>query len=66
MKKNKGRSASERLRVLKASIAVMLMLIMVFSGLAPSLYSYAEEGAEAAAEQVQTENEAPAEETRLR
>lgn len=63
MKKNKGRSASERLRVLKASIAVMLMLIMVFSGLAPSLYSYAEEGAEAAAEQVQTENEAPAEET---
>lgn len=40
----------------------MLMLLMVLSGIDPSLYSYAEEGAEAAAEQVQNENEAPAEE----
>ena len=63
MKKNKGRSASERLRALKVLTAVMLMLLMVLSGLAPSLYSYAEEGAEAATEQVQNENEVPAEDT---
>jgi hypothetical protein len=51
MKRNKRRNASEGFRVLKTITALMLMLLMVFSGFAPSFYSYAEEGDVAAEEQ---------------